>query len=99
MLNYEIKRRRKSFLDIFTNSIYEIGKNKFFKFTFIAILLKSLLFIALISDDKANGINPMRVFYSMPPVMVYLSFIAIVVSFGFLFRGKGQIIAFLLLIY
>lgn len=97
MLDYTIIRNIKDFLNKLTSDIYEIRKNIFFKYTFLSILLKSLLFIVLISDDKANGINIMRVFYSMPSIIVYFSFISIFVSFGFLFKGRGQILAFLVI--
>lgn len=96
MLNINIKNRQ-TIREIIRTSIIDVKDNKYFKITFIAIFLKSILFMALISDDKANGINPMRVFYSYPPFLVYFSFIAIFLSFGFLFKSKGQAIGFLIL--
>lgn len=97
MLNYEVKKRRIGFINSIYNSIYEIKTNKLFIYTFLAILVKSIFFIALITDDKATKINPTRMFYSIPPLMVYFSFIAIVTSFGFIFKGKKQLVAFFII--
>ncbi|SHJ64539.1 Phosphoglycerol transferase MdoB [Clostridium cavendishii DSM 21758] len=97
MLNYNRANKNRGFLGLITNGFYNILNSKFFKFTFFVILLKSILFIALISDDKANGINTARVFYSMPPILVYFSFIALIISFGFIFKGRGQIVAFFII--
>lgn len=97
MLNYEVKKRRTGFINIIYNSIYAIKTNRLFMYTFLAILIKSIFFIGLITDDKATKINPTRMFYSMPPLMVYFSFIAIVTSFGFIFNGKKQLVAFFII--
>lgn len=72
----------------------EAVKNKDFLFNFTLILVKSLVFIFLISDDNANGVNIMRVFYSMPPVLVWFAFISIFLSIAFCFKGKSQKWAF-----
>ncbi|MDD7794023.1 LTA synthase family protein [Clostridium sp. 'White wine YQ'] len=96
MLAYNTNKEKR-FLGTFRDTIKDIVHNKYFIITFILIFLKSILFMALISDDKANGINPMRVFYSFPPFLVYFSFILIFLSFGFLFSKKGQAISFLVL--
>ncbi|WP_160671434.1 LTA synthase family protein [Clostridium sp. C8-1-8] len=97
MLNNEKTIKRTNPGEVIKKAALTIKESYFFWYCFIAILVKSILFIALISDDKANGIVPMRVFYSMPPFLVYFSFICIVLSFGFLFRNKGQTIGFLVI--
>ena len=67
-----------------------LSGNKLFKFSFWAILLKTLLFILLISDSKAVKIDIYHAFYSVPPVLVYLSFVCIFLSFAFLFKAQGH---------
>ncbi|WP_326514445.1 LTA synthase family protein [Clostridium intestinale] len=96
MLNVNIKQK-KSLSQLSSEMMMDIKENRYFKLSFISVLVKSIIFIILISDDKANGINVMRIFYSYPPILVYFSFIALFLSFGFLFRGTGQYICFLFL--
>lgn len=61
-----------------------INSSKIFKFNYAFILLKTILFILLISSDKGTSIYNLT-FHSMPPIMVYLAFISIYLSFSFLF--------------
>lgn len=72
----------------------EAIKNNDFLTNFVLILVKSLIFILLISDDNANGVNIMRVFFSMPPVLVWFAFVSIFLSIAFCFKGKAQKWAF-----
>ena len=83
--------------NVFKDGFLNIVKNKMFWYTFMAILIKSIIFMCLISDDKANGVNFSRVVFSVPPVMVYFSFIILIVSFAFIFKGKSQLWAFFII--
>lgn len=69
----------------------KIKSNKIFKFTFWAIFIKTIFFILLISDDKAVKIDILHAFYSAPPILVYISFICIFLSFAFLFKGASHL--------
>ncbi|WP_032120878.1 LTA synthase family protein [Clostridium amazonitimonense] len=94
MIYYTKNSKKHNLLNSIKSSFNKIVGNKLFLYTYIFILLKSILFILLISHDKANGIVPIRIFYSVPPFLLYLSFVAVVVSFGFLFKGKAQMVLF-----
>ncbi|EHQ89206.1 phosphoglycerol transferase family protein, alkaline phosphatase superfamily [Desulfosporosinus youngiae DSM 17734] len=66
-------------------------KDSLFVFTVAAMLVKSILFIGLINNDNATQYNHMKAFYSFsssPPLAVYVSFIVIILSFAFLFKGR-----------
>lgn len=76
------------------NSFYDIKINRIFWFTFFGIFAKTIFFLALISDDKANGVNPMKIFYSVPPFLVYFSFIISILSFSYIFKGRVQLWSF-----
>lgn len=65
-------------------------KNKDFLITLILLLLKSLLFIMLISDDKANGFNFRNMFFSMPPILVWTAVHTTLLSIVLLFNGQVQ---------
>ena len=65
-----------------------IKSNTIFKFTFWAIFIKTIFFILLISDGKAVKIDIIHAFYSAPPILVYVSFVCIFLSFAYLFKGN-----------
>lgn len=65
-------------------------KNKDFLLFLSILLIKSLVFIILISDDKANGVDIKHIFYSMPPFLVWLAVQAAFISIALLFKGKAQ---------
>ncbi|GIM28666.1 phosphoglycerol transferase [Clostridium polyendosporum] len=94
MLNYKRKYRYGGVKESIKNSFYDIKINRIFWYTFFCILIKSILFLVLISDDKANGINPMKIFYSVPPFLVYFSFIISTLSFSYIFKGRVQLWSF-----
>lgn len=90
MLNYDLERAKVSMpLQVKRNFVLAI-KNKDFLYNFIGILIKSVLFMLLISDDKANGINLRHVFWSIPPFVVWFAIISLYLSLGFFFKGKLQ---------
>jgi len=68
-------------------------KDSVFVFTTLAMLAKSILFIGLINNENATKYNHMKAFYSFsapPPLEVYISFILIILSFAFLFKGRTR---------
>ncbi|MGL5086301.1 MAG: LTA synthase family protein [Clostridium sp.] len=65
-------------------------RNKYFLENLAMILFKTLVFLMLISDDNANGVNLKQVFYSMPPIMVWIAVNSAFLSIGLFFKGKSQ---------
>lgn len=65
-----------------------LKNHKLFKLSLIAICFKTLIFLLLISSDTATKVNFKTVFFSIPPILCYLSFFILYSSIGFLFRGK-----------
>ncbi|MDD6794763.1 MAG: LTA synthase family protein [Clostridiaceae bacterium] len=90
MINYnrltEVNRKK---INIGTRFVQAI-KNKDFKLNLILILLKNLLFIALLSDSKANGINISLIFMSLPPFIIWIAVNATFISLALFFQGKMQ---------
>ena len=82
---------KKSLFDDFINKVYlsysNIKENKIFKYSFILLFIKTILFILLISSDKAVSIGTNLTFHSVLPILVYISFISLSLSFAFLFKG------------
>lgn len=63
-----------------------------FIFTTLAMLAKSILFIGLINNN-ATEYNQLKAFHSFstsPPLIVYISFIVIILSFAFIFKGRTR---------
>lgn len=83
--------------NFFKNGFNSISRDKLFKYTFIAIFLKTIIFLLLISDDNAVSVNFKSVLYSMPPILVYFCFIALILSFSYLFKNKWHCWSFLFL--
>ncbi|WP_125152203.1 LTA synthase family protein [Clostridium rectalis] len=97
--NTNFKTKYSKFDKILNNlylSYKNIKENKLFKYSFIIILIKTLLFVLLISSDKAVSINANTVLHSVPPILVYISFICLIFSFSFLFNGIPQLCYFIL---
>lgn len=85
---------------VFLNFIYEIKKvfnNKAFLFSVLALFIKVFLFILITSSDTATKVNIKTVFYSVPPILVYFSFIFMFLSFSFLFKGKFYLLSLFIL--
>ena len=95
MLNYqeEIVIKEKLPLRI-KKKFIEGVKNKDFLITLGILLIKSLIFIILISDDKANRVNFKQVFYSMPPFLVWITVNSAFLALGLFFNEKVQKWAF-----
>lgn len=58
--------------------------NSSFIYNFIGILLKTIFFIMIISDDKASKLNTNIISNKNPSSIIYVTFIAFILSFGFL---------------
>jgi phosphoglycerol transferase MdoB-like AlkP superfamily enzyme len=68
-------------------------KDGVFLFTTLALLTKSVLFLGLINNENATRFNLLKAFNSFsssPPMVVYVSFIVIILSFAFLFQGRTR---------
>lgn len=72
-------------------------KNKLYLYTLISVLLKEILFILLISTPGANGIDIMHAVYGVPPFLVYVSFLILVISVSFIFSGKANAAALIII--
>lgn len=98
--NIDVKTKN-SLYHNFINKLYLAHKNikgdKIFKYSFLFIFMKTVLFILLISSDKAVSIGTNVIFHSVPPILVYISFIALILSFAFLFKGIYHLCSFLIL--
>ncbi|VYU01588.1 Lipoteichoic acid synthase 1 [Clostridium tertium] len=95
MLNYDEEIVIKENLPLRIKKKFIEGvKNKDFLTTLGMLLIKTLVFILLISDDKANGVNLKQAFYSMPPILVWITVNSAFLSLGFFFNEKVQKWAF-----
>lgn len=79
------------------NNLKIIFRDNAFKITFFVIALKMLLFFTIIVDDNASKINFRIIFYSIPPILVYVSFLCIFLSFAYVFKGQVRLFSFLIL--
>lgn len=77
------------------NSFVEGITNKYFSENLIMLLLKTLMLLILISDDKVNGVNFKLIFYSVPPILVWTMVNSAFLSLGFFFKGSAQKWSFL----
>lgn len=68
-------------------------KNKIYFLVGLFIFIKCIIFIGMIGTSKATGINIGKGFFSVPPYLVYISFVAIMLSFSFLFKGRWHLYA------
>ena len=62
-------------------------------FTISALLIKSIIFLGLINNDNAAKISLFKAFYSFsapPPMLVYVAFSVIILSFAYLFKGRAR---------
>jgi len=62
-------------------------------FIALALLIKSILFLGLINNDNATSFNLFKALFSFsspPPLLVYVSMIAIVLSFAYLFQRRAR---------
>jgi lipoteichoic acid synthase len=83
-------------LDFLKRNVKDLLKNRFFLTASIGTLLQCIIFILLLSDGDAVKVNLKTAFACVPPILVYVSFVLIPYSFGFLFKGKKQKLFFML---
>lgn len=91
MLRTEVKYGLSRKRNVPAEIINTLLKDKMFFAVLTAIFIKTILFIWFLGTVKIPGFNISCGFYSFPPFFVYLSFIAIILSFSFLFNGRGHI--------
>ncbi len=75
-------------------------KDGFFYVSLLALLVKFILFMGLINNGNATSINLIKAFFSYgypPPLLVYASFIVLILSFAFLLKGRWRVWFFILL--
>lgn len=82
--------------NIFKN-IKFIFKDKAFIYSILAILVKIFLFFAVMGDHNVSKFNFKTMFFNVPPIMVYLSFICMFLSFTYLFKGKKHLFSIIIL--
>lgn len=85
------------FILSFIASLKSIIDNKAFVFSIFSLFIKTILLLILTSSDTGSNINIKTIFYSVPPLLVYLSFFVIFLSFSYLFKGKGHLISLFVL--
>lgn len=69
---------------------YLFGGNKFWVYTYLAIIIKAIILLALACDFQFENISLFQAFISLPNLLVFFCFPAIVLSFGFLFKDRSQ---------
>lgn len=90
MLNYNTEIEHISMPLRIKRYFIEGVKNKDYLIHLSLLMMKTLLFVVLISDDKANGVNFKLVFYSVPPLLVWIAIITLFLSLAFFFKGRVQ---------
>lgn len=90
-LNTNTSKVTSSFWHKIKDSLQRIKADKILKYTFIALLIKTIIFLLLISDDKAVSVNFKAVLFSAPPFIAYFAFISIFLSFSYLFSKKAHL--------
>jgi phosphoglycerol transferase MdoB-like AlkP superfamily enzyme len=76
--------RQKSF------SRASLGKYGIFYLALLIILVKSFIFIGIITTKTAPSIDFTKAFPDFPPILVYLCSELLLLSIAFLFKGRGQ---------
>ena len=90
MINYERKSIRVRQKLSIKRSFIEAVTNKDFIIYLTILLSKTLLFIALVSDDKANGINFKNMFFSLPPLGAWVVINSAFLAIALFFKGNSQ---------
>lgn len=81
----------------FLNALHDFFDYKFFFITLFLILLKSILFLGMITSVDASKINFIKSFYEVPPILVFICFITVFLSIGFLYKNTGHYISLLVI--
>lgn len=84
-----------SVLNNFSLKFIDLCKHHWlFIFTVISLYLKSLAFVGYIASSSGNYIAVGKIPMYLINFILYVSIIVIFVAFGYLFKGRGQYIAF-----
>lgn len=71
--------------------IKDLSKNRMYIFILSFIFLKSLLFVGLLGTNNAERISIENGFFSVPPYLLIFNFAMIILSITFLFKGRAQL--------
>ncbi|MDP4145135.1 MAG: LTA synthase family protein [Bacillota bacterium] len=85
--NERVVLKRNSAINIISN----ILADKMYLIISFLIFIKTILFMGLLGTPKATGINLYKGFFSVPPFLVFFSFVMIILSFSFLFKGRKHL--------
>lgn len=77
--------------NVIIKNLKYLFKNKIYFLVGLFIFIKSIIFIGMIGTSKATGINISKGFFSVPPYLVYISFVVLILSFSFLFKGRKHL--------
>lgn len=92
-----LKRSQKLFYNLKTKMSI-LNRDMLFLFTFVMLLLKSVIFIGIIGVDSASSINFVYAYYSSySTLLVYAAFILIFLSFSYLFKNRGHLWSLIIL--
>lgn len=86
---YIYKTKISNKLDI-KNAFIIMLKDKLLHFTFLSLLIKSVIFLSIINSQTISSINLTKAFYGKPPILLYFGFIYVFLSFSYLFKDKYQ---------
>lgn len=85
-------------INLFINAITGLIKDKLWFVVLVLLFAKAVIFASLIPSETANILQLKSAFYSTcPPIIVYLSFNSIFISFAFLFKGRKRLWAIIVL--
>lgn len=82
--------KSKADLDI-QASLLGFLRNYLWHYTFVAILLKSVIFIGFLVKEGLASPDIYRAYDAIPSILIYSCFIICIMSFGFFFKGKAHI--------
>lgn len=76
---------------LFNKAADVILKDKIYLVVLLMIFIKSLMFIGLLGTSKATGINLSKGFFSVPPYLIFLSYVILILAVSFLFSGRAHL--------
>jgi phosphoglycerol transferase MdoB-like AlkP superfamily enzyme len=74
----------------FLQKLSILAGDVFLHITLLGLLIKSVMFIWLINSEKATGFKFGWAFYGNAHILVYMSFIAVFLSFAYLFKNRAR---------
>lgn len=97
MLTIDSKNIVSNKKNFFSKAVEDLLKDRVYLVVLLIVFIKSLLFIGLLGTDKAIGINISKGFFSVPPYLIFLSYVMIVFSLSFLFKGRAHLWSLIIL--